>query len=212
VGSIGVYGANFGGGGLPGFPTFNIGVAGQSNNGVGVEGSVETGIAVGARLGNAAGKLFSGVDASGTERFSVDSGGNVGAASFARLFKSVANSGLVFTGAGVTNLLQLSFTAPTAGFVFASANGYCNINTGTSSVQWAYVISTTAVNGWAFPDPLWDYPNGATVAQSPLEAQAVIPVSAGANSIFLNVDNFSGTPLSSCGAVLTVFFTSSQLP
>ncbi len=129
----------------------------------------------------------------------------------AALFATVANSGLVFAGSGVTNVLQLNITVPTSGFLFASADGYCNTNTTSSLVQWAYVIATSASQGWAFPDPLVLFPSGSNVAQFPITAQNVFSVSAGVNSIFLNVDNLSGTPLSSCGARLTGFFTPAHL-
>jgi len=130
----------------------------------------------------------------------------------AALFKSIVSSGFTFPGAGVTNMLQLNITVPTSGYLFASASGYCNVSTGTSSVQWAYIIGLSASEGWSFPKPLVYLPSGSNVGQFPITAERVFPVSAGLNSIFLNVDNIQGTPLSSCGAQLTAIFTPAQLP
>jgi hypothetical protein len=130
----------------------------------------------------------------------------------AALFKSVANSGLIFPGAGVTNLLQLTITVPANGFLSASANGYCNTNTSSSEVQWAYIIGTSPTQGWTFPSPLVLFPSGSNVDQFPLMAQSVFGVSAGSNTIYLNVDNIVGTSLSSCGAQMTAIFTPAQLP
>jgi hypothetical protein len=130
----------------------------------------------------------------------------------ASIFTSAADGGLVFPGAGVTNLLQLNITVPTAGVVSASASGYCNTNTGGTAVQWAYVIGQSASEGWSFPEPLVYFPSGSNVGQFPISASRVLSVSAGANTIFLNVDNLIGTPLTSCGAQMTAIFTPAQLP
>jgi hypothetical protein len=129
----------------------------------------------------------------------------------ADLFESIANTGFIFPGSGVTNLLQLNIVVPSNGFVLATASGYCNVNTGTSDVQWAYVIGQSATEGWTFPEPLVLFPSGSNVAQFPISGERVLPVTAGSNSIFLNVDSITGTPLSSCGAQLTAIFTPAQL-
>jgi hypothetical protein len=130
----------------------------------------------------------------------------------AALFETVANTGLIFPGSGVTNMLQLNITVPANGFLSASASGYCNVNTGSSGVQWAYVIGQSASEGWSFPEPLVYLPSGTNQAQFPISGERVFSVSAGANSIFLNVDNLIGTALSSCGGQLTTIFTPAQLP
>ncbi len=130
----------------------------------------------------------------------------------AALFESVANTGFIFPGSGVTNMLQLSITVPASGFLSASASGYCNVNTGNSGVQWAYVIGQSASEGWSFPEPLVFLPSGSNLAQFPISGERVFSVSSGTNTIFLNVDNLIGTPLSSCGGQLTAIFTPAQLP
>jgi hypothetical protein len=37
-------------------------------------------------------------------------------------------------------------------------------------------------------------------------------VSAGANTLYLNVSNVQGSPLTTCGATMTTAFTMTQLP
>ena len=61
----------------PGFITFNIGVAGQTNDGIGVEGSVGAmgGVAVSGRVGDNSATLFNGVNASHATVFRIDSTG-----------------------------------------------------------------------------------------------------------------------------------------
>jgi hypothetical protein len=130
----------------------------------------------------------------------------------ASIFGSAATASLVFTGSGVTNLVQLNLIVPANGVVFASASGYCNASTTSSDTQWSFDISTSASSGWVFPDPLVLFPSGSNVNQFPISATRVIAVSAGSNSIYLNVDNITGSALTSCGAVLTGVFTPTQIP
>ncbi len=131
----------------------------------------------------------------------------------AAIFASATTGSLViFSASGVTNLLELTVTVPANGLLFATASGYCNLSTGTSTAQWSYDIATSPTAGWNFPDPLILFPSGSNVGQFPISGTKVIAVSAGSNSIYLNVDNVTGTPLTSCGAQLTAVFTPAQLP
>ena len=116
TGSIGIVGANFGGGGVTGFDTFNIGVAGQSSNGIGVDGSVATaGVGVRSRVNNAAAKLFSGLDPGGVERFSVSGAG-------------VING----NASGLTNLpVKYSSFVPACGLNVSGAISTTLVNLGT---------------------------------------------------------------------------------
>ena len=126
-------------------------------------------------------------------------------------FKSIRNASRVPMGGGVTNVLRLDFTTPAAGFVFASASGDCTVSAGsTFTVTWAYIIGTTATEGWTVGFPVTTIQSPA--ADTPLMVQRVLPVVAGANSIFLNAENINGTPLRACAAELVAFFTTSQLP
>ena len=147
TGSTAVYGVNFGGGGVPGFDTFNIGVAGQSNNGIGVDGSVETGVAVRGRLGSAAGKLFSGLDPTSTEKFSVDSSGNVRANAYQDL------AGNPISG-NVTQILYSGATTATSSFtpsLLLTPGTFSKVSAATAiTATWISHVSGGAGNGSAF--------------------------------------------------------------
>ena len=130
----------------------------------------------------------------------------------AAVFGSVTTSRILSTGSGVTNLLQLDITVPANGLLFASASGYCNVTTGSSEAQWSFDIATSATSGWNFPDPLILFPSGSNVGQFPISATNLVAVSAGTNSIYLNVDNVTGAAVTSCGGRLTAVFTPTQLP
>ncbi len=151
TGSPGVLGQNFGGGGLPPFDTFNIGVAGQSNNGIGVDGSTVTGVAVRGRVTNTAGKLFSGLDPSGVEKFRVDSSGNIRANAYQNLAgtpiaqyitlqlygANIAGGASFTTGGGAFAGMQLPNTGvPSFAFEFTIPPNYTSGNTLTVHVIW----------------------------------------------------------------------------
>jgi hypothetical protein len=153
TGSFGVYGVNFGGGGVPGFDTFNIGVAGQSNNGVGVDGSVETGVAVRGRLGNFAGKLFSGLDPSGTEKFSVDSAGNVDSGGTMRALAYQDLAGNPISG-NATQILYSGTTTATSSFTPAlllTAGVFSKVSGATAiTATWISHVRGGGGNGSSF--------------------------------------------------------------
>jgi hypothetical protein len=64
--------------------------------------------------------------------------------STAALFKSAVTGSLTSAGPGITNLVQLNITVPTNGFISATSSGYCNATPGSTTVQWAYVIGSSA--------------------------------------------------------------------
>ena len=139
-------------------------------------------------------------------------GGATGPVGPAAAFKTVKSTTFVFPAAtGVTNVLRLDFTTPATGFVYASGSGYCNATVAGAS-EWRYVIGTTATEGWSLPLPVWRFSGATTATAFPVSVDRVLPVVAGANSIFLNVDNASGGALTSCSGVLTASFTTTQLP
>jgi len=131
-------------------------------------------------------------------------------------FKTAVNvGGVSIPGtAGVTNVLSLTLTAPSSGFVFVSATGYCVTNLATTTnMEWAYVIGTSASEAWSFPQADTRFPTGASaVVAMPITGERVFAVSAGANTFYLNIHTFSTNALSSCQGRLTGFFTASQLP
>jgi hypothetical protein len=140
--------------------------------------------------------------------------GSPGPVGPAQAFKSTGASAVAVAASGVTNLVRLDVTPPSDGFLFASASGFCGMNTGTTSVQWAYIIGTSATEAWSVPHTVFNlYPSGLNVNQHALHVQRVLPVTGGVvNSIYLNVQQLGGSPVSGCYAVLTGLFTQTQLP
>ena len=130
-------------------------------------------------------------------------------------FKSAANASLVTVGASpvVLNLVSLTISAPSAGFVFATATGYCNVSV-TAPAEWRFVIGTTATEGFTFPasPAVWRFNGADPITAVPITVQRVFPVVAGNNTFFMNVDNSSGSAVSNCSARLTAFFTTTLLP
>ena len=112
---------------------------------------------------------------------------------------------------GVANIGKLDFTAPSAGYVLASAIGFCAVNATNNKVEWAYDISSS-VNTFLGDSATYDFPNGRVEDIIPVQAQRVIPVNAGPNSVFLNVFTYTNTPaLSFCDAELTVIIFNNAL-
>lgn len=112
----------------------------------------------------------------------------------------------------VTNIVALTFTAPASGFVYASGTGYCNINSTATPAQWAFEIGQSATAGPLPPDPFVKQVGGNTFEQFPFATTRVFSVAAGANTLYLNVEQITGSALQDCSGILTVFFTPSQMP
>ncbi len=119
------------------------------------------------------------------------------------------------TGAGdVTKLLSVRFRAPSAGWVFVSGSGYCNVPSEQAVTQYAVYVAQSAseAQGAALPSTAFvRFPQGATQVQVPFSVTRVLPVAGGADEVFLNFQNFSGLAGYSCQANLVVFFSATKL-
>ena len=118
-------------------------------------------------------------------------------------------------GAGdVTRLLSVRFRAPSAGWVFASGSGYCNVPSEQAVTQYAVYVAESAAeaHGASLPGTAFvRFPQGATQVQVPFSVTRVLPVDGGPDEVFLNFQNFSGLSGYSCQANLVVFFSASKL-
>jgi hypothetical protein len=144
--------------------------------------------------------------------------GPMGPAGPSAAFKDVATHEYVFPGEGqnqVTKLLQLDFRAPTLGWVFASASGYCNVPSEQRATQYAVYVATTPEathdGGPLASAAFAHFPAGASMIQVPFTVTRVLPVKAGANQLFLNFQNFSGLSGYSCQGSLVAFFTATKM-
>jgi hypothetical protein len=130
------------------------------------------------------------------------------------LMKTVSTPSLVFPAAtGVTNILRIDVTAPSAGVVTVVASGYCNANTTVVNTQFSIPLGTAPTSNWSFPQPLWRFPNGNPFGQIPFSNTEDFPAVAGLNSYYLNFSQDTAlTIATSCGARATAYFTPTQLP
>jgi Collagen triple helix repeat (20 copies) len=144
--------------------------------------------------------------------------GPVGPAGASAAFKDAATRDYVMPGAApneVTNLLALRFVAPTAGWVYVSGNGYCNVPSEQAITQYAIYIAEARAepHGSALPSTAFvRFPAGASQVQVPFSVSRVLQVAGGRDEVFLNFQNFSGLPGYSCQANLVVFFAGAKLP
>ncbi len=135
----------------------------------------------------------------------------------AAAFRDVATTDYVMPGAAqgeVTNLLTLRFRAPSAGWVYVSGSGYCNVPSEQAVTQYAVYVAEgrTEPHGGALPSTAFvRFPQGATQVQVPFSVTRVLPVHGGASEVFLNFQNFSGLAGYSCQANLVAFFTATKL-
>jgi hypothetical protein len=135
----------------------------------------------------------------------------------AAAFKDAATADYVMPGAtadAVTNLLPLRFRAPSSGWVYVSASGYCNVPVEPTATHYAVYVADapdTAFSG-ALPGTAFvRFPNGATMQQVPFSVARVLPVAAGANAVYLNFQNFSGLAGYSCQANLVALYTAVRM-
>ena len=128
-------------------------------------------------------------------------------------FKTVSNLTLTtIAGSGVTNILSISVTAPSDGFVNVHAVGYCNAATSTTSTQWSTLLGTASTTSWTFPQPLTSMPGGNSFGQFPIQASQTFAATAGLNTYYFNFHQINGTSATTCAASMTAFFTAAQLP
>ncbi len=114
----------------------------------------------------------------------------------------------------VTNLLALRFHAPASGWVYVSANGYCNVPVKPAATHFAVYVADApdaafdgALSGAAFVR----FPGGSNMQQIPFAATRVLPVKAGANAVYLDFQNFSGLAGYSCQANVVALFAATKM-
>jgi hypothetical protein len=140
-------------------------------------------------------------------------GGSTSAAGSDVAFKTATVNGAT-AGAGVTNIISLSFIAPSNGFVWASASGSCGV---TQPLPVDSIIAVQIETSPTARDPTPGDAEfeiaggGASPQQGSYEASRALAVSAGANTVDLNIDNPSSGGIMSCSATLLVVFSTQQL-
>lgn len=144
--------------------------------------------------------------------------GPTGPAGASSAFKDVSTSDFVTPKAeagAVTNLASLRFRAPSNGFAYVTATGYCNTPPEASGAHYAVYVAgdsddthEDAIHGSSFVR----MPSGAPLAQVPFTTSRVFPARAGTNVVYLNFQNFAGTAGHSCQGTMVALFSGSRLP
>ena len=117
-------------------------------------------------------------------------------------------------GSGFTTLLMLPFIAPSDGFVSVSATGSCTVVEALPVGSFAAVgIETTPTDQTPHPGDGTFFIGGVngTPTLGSFTTMRVLPVSAGANVVYLVIDNPSNGGLLACSASLVAVFQSHQL-
>ena len=129
-------------------------------------------------------------------------------------FKTAAVDNAVVK-AGVTNVLALPFTAPSNGFTWTSATGTCGVvePLPVTSVLAAQVETSPTANDPNPGDGALELGGGsAGPTTGSFSAARALPVNAGENILYLNIDNPSSGGTMYCSAAMAVVFSSQQLP
>lgn len=120
---------------------------------------------------------------------------------------SFSGSSISATANTINNIQSITFTAPSAGTVWVNASGYCNVT--AAGAQIAVIWGTSATERWSFgPSAFFQ---GSAIGQIPFGVSRVQAVTAGANTLYLNVENFAGGN-TSCYGTSILSFTAAQLP
>jgi hypothetical protein len=117
---------------------------------------------------------------------------------------------LSLTSAAAFNLNAVTFTAPTAGTVWAMGTGYCNTG-GLQVIAWLSQTPAGGAANFSGNAGLMWAAAGTGSGQLSFAVQDTFPVSAGSSSIYLNVQSPAAGGVS-CNGGLTIFFTPSTLP
>jgi hypothetical protein len=122
--------------------------------------------------------------------------------------------GLTRVATAATRIAQLDFTAPSNGYVFTTATGYCNHGTAPSNIR--LQIGTSPAALFFGTDDLAAMSITEATAgaanQSPFAMTRSIAVLAGANSLYVNAYQPIGNSNPTCTGTFTVMFAPTLLP
>ena len=143
--------------------------------------------------------------------------GATGATGGAAALKAASTPDYVWPGARpgeVSRILSLRYRAPSAGWIFVTGSGYCNVPSEEAVTQYAVYVaeSATEPHGAALPSTAFvRFPHGASQVQVPFTVTRVLKVEGGPGEVFLDFQNFSGLDGYSCQANLVALFGAAQL-
>jgi hypothetical protein len=142
------------------------------------------------------------------------SGTDSNASSGGEVFKS-ANAENVVAAAGVTNVVAVSFLAPSNGFAWLSGTGTCSViePLPVSSVLRAGIETGPGDSTVNAGDATFLIAGGqATPDSGAFSVTRTVAAPTGGNTLYLNVENPSSGGKLYCSATLTALFSHDQLP
>jgi hypothetical protein len=125
-----------------------------------------------------------------------------------------ANVEQALAGPGVTNILALTFVAPSNGSAWVSANGTCAVvePLPVSSILNVQIESDPSATDVGPGDSELELGGvGESPTQGSFDATRTLIVAAGNNSVYLNLDNPSSGGMLYCAATMVVLFGGHQL-
>jgi hypothetical protein len=125
------------------------------------------------------------------------------------LFRNALSSSLV-TISGTGNLASVTFNAPSSGYVFGTATGYCNTNGAAGWLQMSIGTASATPDSNVSEDAWIEKPASSGNEQVPWAVNRVASVAAGAQTWYVVYEVVSA-PGWSCAGNLTVFFAPSLL-
>ena len=128
-------------------------------------------------------------------------------------FKNVLGTAFINLSSTPKMIASATFTAPSGGQAFAIATGYCNLPDPPNQVflQIETTPNTLDVHPLQNVAILTNAAGGST--QFPAVVSRTFPVAAGARTLYLNAQLYTGTSIYiNCQMNMTVFFTATPLP
>jgi hypothetical protein len=131
------------------------------------------------------------------------------------VWKAAEYTGVTAAAPNATkDVAVLSFNAPSDGFVWVQASGYCNVNQGPSSAWFVLAWSTASAGSSTIPRSAFNHTIALSEAsantQIPYGVAAVIPVVAGATSLYLT-ERTIASGLSDCSGTAVLMFSPTLL-
>jgi hypothetical protein len=127
-------------------------------------------------------------------------------------FQNQLGSQFATLSATPLKLASVTFTAPSAGTVFAMATGYCNLNTAPNVVYAQIETTANTLNTNPLQNLFITENTTTSGTQFPFVVSRAFTVAAGSQTLYLNAKLASGTSTSTnCQTNMTAFFTATTL-
>lgn len=132
------------------------------------------------------------------------------------VWKAAAFQFIAAAAVGATkDVVAITFNAPSSGFVWVQASGYCNVTQGSVQSQAALGWSTVSAGTPTIPNSAFirtfAHSEASASTQIPYAVAAVFAVAAGSRTIYLTEHTYT-VGVSDCSGTSILMFSSSLLP